>query len=90
MDSCSKFLNQHRVTDIFTDVTCFHILLVLTHNNIVFDDNNYLGNSGAAIGTKISIFFASLFMTYIGHTFVEISPLKLLLYMWFIDDIFII
>ena len=35
-------LNQRYVSDISTDVSCSLVSLTLTHNDVVFDDHNYL------------------------------------------------
>ena len=40
VDACSKFLNEHRVTDFSTDVLCSLIPFILTHNNIVFHEHS--------------------------------------------------
>ena len=65
VDACSKFLNDQRVTDISTDALFSLISFILTHNNFVFDDHNYLQTSGTAMGTKMAPFFANLFMASI-------------------------
>ena len=90
VDACSKFLNDRRVTDISTDVLCYLISFILTHNNFVFDDHNYLQTSGTAIGTRMAPCFANLFMASIEQTFIDNSPLTPLFYLRFIDDIFLI
>ena len=90
VDACSEFLNEHRVTDISTDVICFLISFILTHNNSVFDDHSYLQTSGTAMGKKIAPCFANLFMASIEQTFIENSPQTPLYYVRFIDDIFMI
>ena len=45
VDASSKFLNDHCVTDISTDVLCSLTSFILTHNNFVFDDHDYLQTS---------------------------------------------
>ena len=90
VDACSKFLNEHCVTDILNDVLCSLISFILTHNNIVFDDHNYLRTNGTAMGTKMVPCFTNLFMTSIEQTFIDNSPLAPLFYVRFIDDIFMI
>ena len=90
VDACSKFLNDHCVTDISTDVLCSLISFILTHNNFVFDDHDYLQTSGTAMGTKKAPCFANIFMASIEQTFIDSSPLTPLFYVRFIDDIFMI
>ena len=88
--ACSKFLNDHRVIDISTDVLCSLISFISTFNNFVFDENSYLPTSGTAIGTKMAPCLANLFMTSIEQTFNDNSPLTPLFHVRFIDDIFMI
>ena len=67
VDACSKFLNDHCVTDISTDVLFSLISFNITHNNFVFDDHDYLQISGTAMGTKMAPCFANIFMASIEH-----------------------
>ena len=90
VDACSKFLNDHCVTDISTDVLCSLISFILSHNNFVFDDHDYLQTSGTAMGTKMAPCFANIFMASIELTFIDSSPLTPLFFVRFIDDIFMI
>ena len=90
VDACSKFLNDHCVTDISTDVLCSLISFILTHNNFVFDDHDYLQTSGTAMCTKMAPCFANIFMASIEQSFIDSSPLTPLFYVRFIDDIFMI
>ena len=90
VDACFKFLNDHRVTDIFIYDLCSLKSFILTHSNFVFEDHNYLQISGTAMGTKIVSCFAKLFMASIEQTFIDNSPLTSLFYVRFIDDIPII
>ena len=90
VDACSKFLNDHCVTDISTDVSCSLTSFILTHSNFVFDDHNYLQTSGTAMGAILAQCFANLFMASIEQAFIDNSPLTPLFYARFIDDIFMI
>ena len=90
VDACSKFINDHRATYTSTDVLCYLISFILTHNNFVFDDHSYLQTSGTAMGTKIAPCFANLLMASIEQTCIDNSPLTPLFYVRFIDDIFMI
>ena len=90
VDACSKFLNDHCVTDISTDVLCSLISFILSHDNFVFDDHDYLQTSGTAMGTKMAPCFANIFMASIEQTFIDSSPLTPLFYVRFVDDIFMI
>ena len=90
VDTCAKFLNDHRVTDISTDVICSLISFILTHSNFVVDDHDYLLTSGTAMGTKMAPCFANLVMATTEQTFIDNSPLTPLFYVRFIDDIIMI
>ena len=90
VDACSKFLIDHRVADISTDVMCSLISFILTHNNFVFDDHIYVQASGTAMGTKMAPCFANIFMASIKQTFIDNSLLTPLFYVRFIDDNFTI
>ena len=90
VDACSNFLNDHCATDISTDDLCSLISFILTHNNFVFDNHDYLQTSGTAMGTKMAPCFANILMASIEQTFIDSSPLTPLFYVRFINDIFII
>ena len=90
VDASSKFLNDHRVTKISTDVLCSFISFILTHSNFIIDDHSYLQPSGTVMGTKMVPYFANLFMASIEQTLIDNSPLMPLFYVRFIDDIFMI
>ena len=65
--------------------------LILTLNNFVFNDQNYIQVNGASMGTKCAPTYASLFM----GKFEEVNILpkirnSIMLYVRYIDDIFLI
>ena len=88
--ACSYFLDTFPVTEIPTKVICSLISFILTHNNFMFGDKHYLQVSGTAMGTKMALCFANLFMALIETELIDNSPHKPLLYTRFIDDIFLI
>nr|XP_048674345.1 zinc finger protein 480-like isoform X13 [Caretta caretta] len=63
---------------------------VLTHNYFTFGDNVYLQISGTAMGTRMAPQYANIFMADLEQRFLSSRPLKPLLYLCYIDDIFII
>ncbi|XP_074828142.1 uncharacterized protein LOC141998984 [Natator depressus] len=63
---------------------------VLTHNYFTFGDNVYLQISGTAMGTRMAPQYANIFMTDLEQRFLSSRPLTPLLYLSYIDDIFII
>ena len=65
--------------------------LILTLNNFVFNEENFIQVNGASMGTKCAPTYASLFMGHFEH--LNIMPkIKdyILLYVRYIDDIFFI
>ena len=65
--------------------------LILTLNNFVFNGTNYIQTNGASMGTKCAPNYANLFMAHFEET--HIYPRikgKALLYLRYIDDIFLI
>ncbi|CAM4539231.1 unnamed protein product [Lepidochelys kempii] len=63
---------------------------VLNHNYFTFGDNVYLQISGTAMGTRMAPQYANIFMADLEQRFLSSRPLKPLLYLCYIDDIFII
>ncbi|CAM4615229.1 unnamed protein product [Caretta caretta] len=63
---------------------------VLTHNYFTFGDNVYLQIIGTAMGTRMAPQYANIFMADLEQRFLSSRPLKPLLYLRYIDDIFII
>ena len=65
--------------------------LILTLNNFIFNGMNYLQTNGASMGTKCAPNYANLFMAHFEEMFIypRIRG-KALLYLRYIDDIFLI
>uniref|UniRef100_A0A674IUK7 Reverse transcriptase domain-containing protein n=1 Tax=Terrapene triunguis TaxID=2587831 RepID=A0A674IUK7_9SAUR len=63
---------------------------VLTHNYFTFGDNVYLQVSDTAMGTRMAPQYAIIFMADLEQRFLSSRPLTPLLYLRYIDDIFII
>ncbi|CAM2119844.1 unnamed protein product [Caretta caretta] len=63
---------------------------VLTHNHFTFWDNVYLQVSGTAMGTRMAPQYANIFTADLEQRFLSSHPLMPLLYLCYIDDIFII
>ncbi|CAM5123687.1 unnamed protein product [Eretmochelys imbricata] len=63
---------------------------VLTHNYFTFGDYVYLQISGTAMGTRMAPQYANIFMADLEQRFLSSRPLMPLLYLRYIDDIFII
>jgi hypothetical protein len=65
--------------------------LILTLNNFVFNDQNYIQVNGASMGTKCAPTYASLFMGKFEETYI-IPKIRnsIMMYVRYIDDIFLI
>ncbi|CAM5099519.1 unnamed protein product [Eretmochelys imbricata] len=63
---------------------------VLTHKYFTFGDNVYLQISGIAMSTRMAPQYANIFMADLEQHFLSSRPLTPLLYLRYIDDIFII
>nr|XP_048677943.1 uncharacterized protein LOC125623125 isoform X1 [Caretta caretta] len=63
---------------------------VLTHKYFTYGDNVYLQISGTAMGTHMAPQYANIFMADLEQRFLSSRPLTPLLYLCYIDDIFII
>ena len=74
-----------------TTVISTFLWLILTLNNFEFNDNHYLQVSGVSMGTKCAPSYANLFMGYFEERYIypKIDG-KTLMYLRFIDDIFMI
>ncbi|XP_059584358.1 uncharacterized protein LOC132250811 [Alligator mississippiensis] len=66
------------------------IHFILTHNNFTFNNQHFLQMMGIAMGTKMAPQYANLFMSHLEEDFLKNCTIKPLLYLRYIDDIFII
>ena len=62
--------------------------LILRENSFQFVGKNYLQVQGTAMGTKMAVAFANIFMSAIETEIINKSPHKPLVWKRFIDDIF--
>ena len=84
------FLSRAGLTPLIPIIVKF-LWLILTLNNFVFNGINYLQTNGASMGTKCSPNYANLFMAHFEEMYIypRIKG-KSLLYLRYIDDIFLI
>ena len=67
------------------------LALILTLNNFIFNSKLYLQIKGCAMGTICALAYANIFMEYFEEKFIyPLIDAKTLLYLSFIDDIFMI
>ena len=77
--------------NVLSKVIATFLTLILTLNNFVFNDKNYVQTNGASMGTKCAPTYASLFMGRFEETHIlpRIRAFTLL-YIRYIDDLFMI
>ena len=75
INTCRSFLNRH-TTDpaLINDIPIF-IDFILTHNLLKFNNDHYLQIKGTAMGTKMALANANIFMDAIETSFFQ-HPLK--------------
>ena len=84
------FLSRAGKSTLIPVITKF-LWLILTLNNFIFNGTNYLQTNGVSMGTKSAPNYANLFMAYFEETFIHPRIHgKSLLYLRYIDDIFMI
>ena len=66
------------------------LTLILTKNNFKFNGKHYIQKKGVCMGSKVSPSFAILYMDYFENMYVYTYHLQPLLYLRYIDDIFMI
>ena len=87
-----KLLRQHRTFD--DKPSTNHLIealeMVLSLNNFEFNGHHYIQVGGTAMGTKVAPSFANIFMGDFENKFIYTHPIKPLLWLRYIDDIFAI
>ena len=64
--------------------------LVLEENSFQFNGKNYLQTHGTAMGTKMAVAFANIFMGRVETEIISQSAIKPLVWKRYIDDIYIL
>ena len=90
IDACRKILRKRSDKSIPTETLCDLLRMILTMNNFVFNNENYLQQHGTAMGTKMAPAFANLFMGDFEEKAIENHADKPYLWFRYIDDIFMI
>ena len=62
--------------------------LILQENSFEFNEKNYLQTHGTAMGTKMAVAFANIFMAVVETEILNLSALKPLAWKRYIDDVF--
>ena len=87
--ACRSFLEDSMPPE-KVDSFCELMEIVLTHNNFIFGEDNYLQISGTSMGTKMAPSMACLFMGLLESRLLLSSPKAPLMWTRYIDDIFFI
>ena len=90
IDAVKAFL-EYSDNKLLIPIVSSFLWLILTLNNFIFNDRNFLQTSGVSMGTKCAPSYANLFMGYFEKKFIYPHLIdKSSLYLRYIDDIFII
>lgn len=90
IDAVTSFLEQSDKTSLIPVIKSF-LWLILTLNNFIFNEQNFLQTSGVSMGTKCALSYANLFMGHFENTFIHPHiQNKSTLYLKYIDDIFML
>ena len=85
-----SFLNTSAIKQLTPIITTF-LRLILTLNNFIFNNTNFLQTDGVSMGTKCAPAYANLFMGKFEETYILPKLLdKCSLYLRYINDIFFI
>ena len=64
--------------------------LVLRNKNFEFDGRHFLQKRGTAIGTRMALAYANIFMHDLESQLLDLAPVKLYLWLRYNDNIFMI
>ena len=90
INACEQFLHTSSNKTIPTSTLCDLIRMILTMNNFAFNDNHYLQIHGTAMGTKMALSYANLFLGFFEANALENAPFQPHTWLRYIDDIFMI
>ena len=83
--------DKYQQKTVATKVRTTFLALILTLNNFIFNSKLYLQIKGCAMDTTCAPAYSNIFMAYFEEKFIHpLTDAKTLLYLRFIDDIFMI
>ena len=85
--ACRKIWEQRTVQELPTECLVEMLTLVLKYNNFPFDGNHYLQINGTAMGTKMALSYANIFMGDLEEQLLLSSLKQPLSWFRFIDDV---
>ncbi|KAJ8045213.1 hypothetical protein HOLleu_08171 [Holothuria leucospilota] len=88
--ACERFLVGENIARPLVSKLCSLMKFILSHNNFSFEGEHYVQAHGTAMGTKMAPAYACLFMATLEEDFLEGRAHRPVLYLRFIDDIFMI
>ncbi|KAL9966489.1 hypothetical protein ACROYT_G024571 [Oculina patagonica] len=88
MKACNHFMTLDNFSDNKIQTILNFIKLVLTCNNLVFQESHFVQQTGTAMGTRMAPTYANLYMGHLESKLLAKSPLKPLVWFRYIDDIF--
>ena len=91
MKAVKESYEKYKEKTVFIKVALTFLSLILTLNNIVFNCTHYLQKMGSAMDTICATFYANIFLANFEakHIYPYIKDMSLL-YLRYIDDIFMI
>ena len=89
-DACRHYLDTRPDRTTPTSFLCTLIQLILSLNNFVFNNNNFLQIQGTAMGTSMAPSYANLFMGHFETNFLQTCLQKPIVWLRYIDDIFLL
>ena len=90
IEACRHFLNYRPDKSLPTEHICDLIRMILTMNNFSVNNEHYLQVHGTAMGTRMALSYANLFMGRFEQHAIANALHKLIIWWRFIDDIFLI
>jgi hypothetical protein len=87
MIRCRKIWEQRTVQELPTECLVVMLTLVLKYYNFTFDGNHYLQINGTAMGTKMALSYANIFMGDLEERLLLLSLKQPLSWFRFIDDV---
>ena len=86
---CNAYKNSHKNNPLIpTNLIKEMLRLILKENSFQFNGKNYLQIHATAMGTKMAIASANIFMANIATEIHTKSVIKTLIWKWYIEDFF--
>src|SRR5215813_2514280 len=90
IDALRHYLSSNDESKPTSDTLCVLTELVLKNNFFEFNNKHYIQVQGTAMGTKMAPNYANIFMGHLENRILECTELKPILWLRYIDDIFML